>query len=418
MTDVHVIGGLTSLWGGFLPSGFAQERTSRLTHASSSTGVRPPELWRTEPSVRSVRHTGEREVSVVVPRMLLTFVVVAALAGCASGAQVTSLSEPSADPTTSMLTGSPTAAAPSATTSSATAQPSALTCGTVPASDGKLKTALTVKIDGPTVAPSGGTFRAQVNITTTLPTVDLSSSNVVALLIAQGHMIVGRSFRPVGGAGFEPAITPSAPATLPASIALTGCAVPPIDATDADLTRRPLPPGAYTIYAVVDEYDGDSETDRTNLVSAPFPIQIATARTASSAGVSSPAPGGASSPVPVASSPQPIGDATAIRACQAYEHGRGAYALTVVAGFSTTVGAAYRYQSQISEATGGGTPPPAATRGPNYTSPAPTVLCVADGTIDGPGPGMYSREVGVLSGDGTFHALVLSDAKNVSLQRP
>jgi hypothetical protein len=114
-----------------------------------------------------------------------------------------------------------------------------------------------------------------------------------------------------------------------------------------------------------------------------------------------------------------MGDTAAVAACQSYENGLGAHALTVVGGFSTTIGAAYRYQSQISTATGGGTPPPAAVQGPNYTSTAPTVLCVADGTIEGPGsPGVYSREVGILSGDGTFQALVLSDAKDVPVQRP
>jgi len=57
----------------------------------------------------------------LVSRMLLTSVVAAALVGCASGAQVAALSEPSPDPTTSVLTGSPTAPSPSATASSATA---------------------------------------------------------------------------------------------------------------------------------------------------------------------------------------------------------------------------------------------------------------------------------------------------------
>jgi hypothetical protein len=169
------------------------------------------------------------------------------------------------------------AAKPSAAASSPTAQPSVLTCGTVPVSDGKLKTALAVKIGRPTAAPSGGTFTARVDITTTQPTVDLSSSTAVTLLIAQGNMIVGRTLLPAAAAGFEPTITPNAPATLPASITLTGCATPPLNPTNADLTRQPLPPGTYTIYAVVEEYDGDSETDLTNLVSAPFPIQITAA---------------------------------------------------------------------------------------------------------------------------------------------
>jgi hypothetical protein len=146
-----------------------------------------------------------------------------------------------------------------------------------PGSDGKLKAALAVKIDGLTAAPSGGTFTARVDITTTQPTVDLSSSTAVTLLIAQGNMIVGRTLLPAAAAGFEPTITPNAPATLPASIILTGCAISPLDPSNADLTRQPLPPGAHTIYAVVEEYDGDSETDLTNPVSAPFPIQITAA---------------------------------------------------------------------------------------------------------------------------------------------
>jgi hypothetical protein len=53
--------------------------------------------------------------------------------------------------------------------------------------------------------------------------------------------------------------------------------------TGRGVTRQPLPPGAYTIYAVLVEYDGDSETDQANLVSAPFPIQITADPTASSA---------------------------------------------------------------------------------------------------------------------------------------
>jgi hypothetical protein len=214
--------------------------------------------------------------------MLLTSVLAAALAGCASGAQVASLSQPSPDATTSGPTGSPAAAAPSATASSATARRSLPTCGTVPASDGKLKTALTVKIAGPTVAASGTTFTAHVDITTTQPTIDLSSSSVVTLLIAQGDVIVGRSELPGAATAFEPTITPRTPATLPAFITLSGCARPLLDQINADLTRQPLPPAAYTVYAVVVEYDGESETDRANLVSAPFPLQITAETSASS----------------------------------------------------------------------------------------------------------------------------------------
>jgi hypothetical protein len=157
---------------------------------------------------------------------------------------------------------------------SPTASPSISTCGTVPVSDGTLKTALDVTIEGPAAAPSGSTFTANVAITTTQPAIDLSSSTVVTLLIAQRHAIVGRSLLPGAALAFEPRITPSAPAALTGSIVVAGCAIPPIDPTNADLTRKPLPQGAYTVYAVVVEYDGDSETDQTDLVSAPFPVQV------------------------------------------------------------------------------------------------------------------------------------------------
>jgi hypothetical protein len=157
---------------------------------------------------------------------------------------------------------------------SPTASPSISTCGTVPVSDGKLNTALDVTIEGPAAVQSGSTFTANVAITTTQPAIDLSSSTVVTLLIAQRHEIVGRSLLPGAALAFEPTITPSAPATLSASILVAGCAIPPIDPTNADLARKPLPQGAYTFYAVVVEYDGDSETDQTDLVSAPFPVQV------------------------------------------------------------------------------------------------------------------------------------------------
>ena len=157
---------------------------------------------------------------------------------------------------------------------SPTASPSLPTCGTVPVSNGKFKTALDVTIHGPAALPSGSTFTAQVDITTTQPAIDLSSTTVVTFLIAQHQEIVGRSLLPGAALAFEPTITPSAPATLTGSIVVDGCAVPPIDSTNADLTRKPLPQGDYTVYAVVVEYDGDSETDPTDLVSAPFPIQV------------------------------------------------------------------------------------------------------------------------------------------------
>jgi hypothetical protein len=76
----------------------------------------------------SVRHTGEREASDLVRRLLLSSVVAVALAGCASSSQVTSLSQPSPDPTTSALTGSPTGSVfpqPVSTTTTAASPPPA-----------------------------------------------------------------------------------------------------------------------------------------------------------------------------------------------------------------------------------------------------------------------------------------------------
>jgi len=185
------------------------------------------------------------------------------------------------------------------------------------------------------------------------------------------------------------------------------------------LSIRPAAVGTSVLLVLLLASGCASQASRVASSGANASTGQASSSPASSAAVRSPTPTVTSSPVPAASVPQPMGDAVALGACQTYEKGLGAHALTVVAGFSTTVGAAYRYQNQVSEATGGGMPPPADVQGPNYTSTAPTVLCVADGTIDGPGsPGVYSREVGMLSGDGTFQALVLSDAKDVPLQRP
>jgi hypothetical protein len=56
----------------------------------------------------------------VIRRLLLGSVVAVALVGCASGAQVASLSQPSPDPTTSGLTGAPTGALSPQPTSTAT----------------------------------------------------------------------------------------------------------------------------------------------------------------------------------------------------------------------------------------------------------------------------------------------------------
>jgi hypothetical protein len=91
-----------------------------------------------------------------------------------------------------------------------------------------------------------------------------------------------------------------------------------------------------------------------------------------------------------------------------------------MAGFDTTVGEAYRYQDSIIAATGGpASQPPAVEQDSNHVSTTPVALCVLDGVIDGPGsPGVYSRELVMLSGDGSAQPLALSDAKGITLRRP
>lgn len=114
-----------------------------------------------------------------------------------------------------------------------------------------------------------------------------------------------------------------------------------------------------------------------------------------------------------------LGDADAIARCTTYQVG-GPIALTVMAGYDTTVGAAYRYQDAIVAATGGPSVPPLAVeQDPNHTSTAPAAVCVLGGVIDGPGnPGVYSRELVMLRSDGTGQPLALSNSQGITLRRP
>jgi hypothetical protein len=65
---------------------------------------REQEPW---PSV-DTSHLANRRVSVLIRRLLMGSAAAVALAGCASGSRVSSLSQPSADPTVYAVTGSPT----------------------------------------------------------------------------------------------------------------------------------------------------------------------------------------------------------------------------------------------------------------------------------------------------------------------
>jgi hypothetical protein len=65
---------------------------------------REQEPW---PSV-DTSHLANGRVSVLIRRLLMGSAAVVAMAGCASGSRVSSLSQPSADPTVYAVTGSPT----------------------------------------------------------------------------------------------------------------------------------------------------------------------------------------------------------------------------------------------------------------------------------------------------------------------
>jgi len=154
---------------------------------------------------------------------------------------------------------------PSSSASSAVSSNSALsTCGVVPKSDGPLASQVDVQVIARSTAVSGSTFGAAIQIRSkTTATVPVESVSIVNLLITKDGHIVGRQLGPSAGTGASFDVTPASYAQMTTEVAVAGCgdyqpgeSLP--DATDdaPDTTRAPLPPGDYTIYAVVTACDG------------------------------------------------------------------------------------------------------------------------------------------------------------------
>lgn len=120
-----------------------------------------------------------------------------------------------------------------------------------------------------------------------------------------------------------------------------------------------------------------------------------------------------------------VGDRDAISRCQNAEISQQASfaaagarvpALSVVAGYDTTVGIAQSYANSIGAGPG---PAPKAVETDTSQDGAAVVVCILDGTIEGPGPGgPYTRELAKLAADGTIQALVLTNPSHLSLSRP
>lgn len=120
-----------------------------------------------------------------------------------------------------------------------------------------------------------------------------------------------------------------------------------------------------------------------------------------------------------------VGDRDAISRCQTAETsqqarfasaGASVPALSVVAGYDTTVGIAQNYANSIGA--GPGTAPKPVETDTSQDGAA-VVVCVLDGTIEGPGPGgPYTRELAKLGADGTIQAMVLANPSQLSLSRP
>lgn len=120
-----------------------------------------------------------------------------------------------------------------------------------------------------------------------------------------------------------------------------------------------------------------------------------------------------------------VGDRDAISRCQNAETsqqasfasaGASVPALSVVAGYDTTVGIAQSYANSIGA--GPGTAPKPIQTDTSQDGAA-VVVCLLDGTIEGPGPGgPYTRELAKLAADGTIQVLVLANPSQLSLSRP
>lgn len=149
-----------------------------------------------------------------------------------------------------------------------------------------------------------------------------------------------------------------------------------------------------------------------------------TTRAARSASVTGSAVGS-----PMASGSQvstsPVGDRDAVVRCQYAETsqqasfasaGANVPPLSVVAAYDTTVGGAQSYADSIGVDPSTG-PKPVTTNASQ--DGVAVVVCILDGTIDGPGPGgPYTRELVELAPDGTMQSLVLANPSQLPLSRP
>jgi len=124
-------------------------------------------------------------------------------------------------------------------------------------------------------------------------------------------------------------------------------------------------------------------------------------------------------------SASPVGDQDAILRCQNAEKSQQASfasananvpPLSVVAAYDTAADVAQSYADSIGVNSSTG-PKPVTTNSSRAGTAA--VLCILDGTIEGPGPGgPYTRELASLAPDGTMQSLVLANPSQLPLSRP
>lgn len=154
------------------------------------------------------------------------------------------------------------------------------TCGAVTPSTGLLRDVLQVQLSGPATLATGSQFRGAVTVSLR-PGVDrrqvsLTSGAPVREVIARGTDVVGQYEGAVGRVGIPAVITPDRPFRFrePGSVLLSDCPHRPVDGVDPDGSRKPLPPGHYTVYAYVDDLSGHSTSDYGVLRSQPFEITL------------------------------------------------------------------------------------------------------------------------------------------------
>jgi hypothetical protein len=156
------------------------------------------------------------------------------------------------------------------------------TCGVIPHSNGPLATKAKAVIDGPRSVVSGETFDGRVLITTNENNIVVDTSTAVTMLFVRNGTVVGRPQAGAAAAGLQLTVTRTAPGQVAARTIVAGCATDPIDPTDPERSRVPLPPGTYTMLAIVED-DTNGEINHADLVSAPFMLLVTATRQSSSA---------------------------------------------------------------------------------------------------------------------------------------